>query len=72
MNNLAKIEQCNIKVIDYYLFLGHVLLLLFFAIYYYNSEIVVNDYYIILHYYYPIPDPHGPRQGFTPSPRGVR
>ena len=40
MNNLAKIEQCNIKVIDYYILLD----LLY--IYY---------YYFILAYYYPIP-----------------
>ena len=40
MNNLAKMEQCNIKVIDYYILLD----LLY--IYY---------YYFILAYYYPIP-----------------
>ena len=28
VNNQAKIQQCNIKVIDYYLLLGHLLLLL--------------------------------------------
>ena len=40
MNNLAKKEQCNIKVIDYYILLDHL------YIYY---------YYFILAYYYPIP-----------------
>ena len=40
VNNLAKIEQCNIKVIDYYILLDHL------YIYY---------YYFILAYYYPIP-----------------
>ena len=39
VNNLAKIEQLNIKVIDYYILLDHL------YIYY---------YYFILAYYYPI------------------
>ena len=41
MNNLAKIEQRNIKVIDYYILLDHLY--------------IYSIYYFILAYYYPIP-----------------
>ena len=65
VNNLAKIEQCNIKVLDYYILLDHLYIyyyyFYFFAIYYhyYNSEIAAITYY-----YYILLLPHPcPQQG---------
>ena len=60
MNNLAKIEQFNIKVIDYYLLLHH---LHIYHYYFYFSRSITITIIVklqllaitIAYYYYPIP-----------------
>ena len=66
MNNLAKIEQCNIKVIDYYLLLDHlhVITISIIITFMFSRSITITIKIIvkllvlpitITYYYYPIP-----------------
>ena len=47
MNNLGKIEQCNIKVIDYYILLDHIYYYYFILAYYYPIPALNKALYII-------------------------